>query len=109
MRSTLVVPGSNESAVIEAVLEIADSLMTYRSRYLTTLQAAPLLDLLVTDESNPRSMAFQLAALADHVENLPRDQTNPVRTDGAAADHFGPDRRAPGRRGEPGRGGRRSA
>jgi uncharacterized circularly permuted ATP-grasp superfamily protein/uncharacterized alpha-E superfamily protein len=80
LRSTLVVPGSNESAVIEAALEIADSLMTYRSRYLTTLQAAPLLDLLVTDESNPRSVAFQLAALADHVENLPRDQTHPVRT-----------------------------
>jgi uncharacterized alpha-E superfamily protein len=80
LRSTLVVPGSNESAVIEAVLEIADSLMTYRSRYLTTLQAAPVLDLLVTDESNPRSVAFQLAVLADHVENLPRDQTHPMRT-----------------------------
>jgi uncharacterized circularly permuted ATP-grasp superfamily protein/uncharacterized alpha-E superfamily protein len=80
LRSTLVVPGSNESAVIESVLEIADSLMTYRARYLTTLQGAPLLDLLVTDESNPRSIAFQLAVLTEHVENLPRDQTNPMRT-----------------------------
>ena len=81
LRSTLVVPGSNESAVIEAVLEIADSLMTYRSRYLTTLQAAPLLDLLVTDESNPRSVGVsiggagrprrKLAARSDAIPSAP--------------------------------------
>jgi uncharacterized circularly permuted ATP-grasp superfamily protein/uncharacterized alpha-E superfamily protein len=80
LRSTLVVPTASESAVMEAMLEIADSLMTYRTRYLTTLQPAPLLDLLLTDESNPRSIGFQFAVLAGHVENLPRDQSSPVRT-----------------------------
>lgn len=55
---------------LEAMLEIADSSMTYRYRYLTTLQLAPVLDLIVADESNPRSVAFQLAALADHVREL---------------------------------------
>ena len=30
------------------------------------------LDLLATDETNPRSIAFQAAALVDHVEALPR-------------------------------------
>ena len=65
VRSALVVPGTNESTVMEAVLEIVDSLMTYRTRYLTTLQAGPLLDLLLTDETNPRSIAFQLSVLAN--------------------------------------------
>ncbi len=55
------------------VLEIADSFMTYRSRYLSTPQLAPVLDLLLADESNPRSVAFQLAALAANCEQLPRD------------------------------------
>jgi len=66
--------------VLEALLEIADSSMTYRNRYLTTLRLAPLLDLLMTDETNPRSIGFQLVALAGHVENLPRDQTEPLLT-----------------------------
>ena len=42
------------------LLEIADSSMTYRNRYATNLQVGPLLDLLLTDETNPRSIAFQL-------------------------------------------------
>lgn len=62
---------------LELVLTLADSFMTYRSRYLTSLHLAPVLDLLLTDESNPRSVAFQIAALSDHVKNLPRDADLP--------------------------------
>jgi uncharacterized alpha-E superfamily protein len=47
--------------------------MTYRSRYLNTPQLAPVVDLLLLDESNPRSVAFQLTALASHLELVPRD------------------------------------
>lgn len=65
--------GATEHAVLEALLEVADSIMTYRSRYLARVQLAPVLDLLLTDESNPRSVAFQLACCAGHVEQLPRD------------------------------------
>lgn len=65
--------GATEHAVLEALLEVADSIMTYRSRYLARVQLAPVLDLLLTDESNPRSVAFQLACCAAHVEQLPRD------------------------------------
>jgi uncharacterized alpha-E superfamily protein len=54
------------------VLDIADSFMTYRSRYLLTPQLAPVLDLLLLDETNPRSVAFQLESLDDHLEKLPR-------------------------------------
>jgi uncharacterized alpha-E superfamily protein len=60
------------------LLEIADSFMTYRSRYLLTPQLAPVLDLLLLDETNPRSVLFQLEALAEHLEALPRDAAQPV-------------------------------
>ncbi len=62
----------------EMLLEIADSSMTYRNRYPGMLEPAPLVDLLVIDETNPRSAAFQFAALAVHVEALPREAASPV-------------------------------
>jgi uncharacterized alpha-E superfamily protein len=80
LRGTLGVESRMEGSVLEAVLEIADSSMTYRRRYLSTLQAAPVLDLLLADESNPRSLAFQLVALAESIDRLPRDTTIPGRS-----------------------------
>ena len=62
------------------VLDIADSFMTYRSRYLLTPQLVPVLDLLLLDETNPRSVAFQLEALDEHLEKLPRDRISPAVT-----------------------------
>lgn len=59
--------------LLEAKLEIADSTMTYRYRYQTSLQLAPVLDLILVDESNPRAVGFQLAALAEHMRQLPGD------------------------------------
>ena len=55
---------------LEMLLEVADSSITYRSRYFTALQAAPVLDLLMNDEANPRSLAFQLKDLARHCGGL---------------------------------------
>jgi len=51
---------------MEMLLEVADSAITYRSRYLTALQPAPVIDLLMNDEANPRSLAFQLKDLSRH-------------------------------------------
>ena len=60
-----------ESAVpMDLLLDIADSVMTYRSRYLAAPRLAGVLDLLLCDESNPRSLGFQLAALSDHMNSL---------------------------------------
>jgi uncharacterized circularly permuted ATP-grasp superfamily protein/uncharacterized alpha-E superfamily protein len=67
-------PDSPEVGVLEAILEIADSSITYRSRYLTSLQTDLVLDLLLADEANPRSIAFQLARLKEHVDRLPNSQ-----------------------------------
>jgi uncharacterized circularly permuted ATP-grasp superfamily protein/uncharacterized alpha-E superfamily protein len=41
-------------------LELCDSVLTYRSRYLSVLQPAPVLDLVLADEGNPRALVFQL-------------------------------------------------
>ncbi|MGA2259143.1 MAG: circularly permuted type 2 ATP-grasp protein, partial [Thermoguttaceae bacterium] len=79
LRKTLVHNPAESTSLLESVLEIADSAMTYRYRYMTSLQLAPLLDLLLTDETNPRSVGYQLAALADHVRQLPGKDTNPLR------------------------------
>jgi len=57
------------------LLEIADSFMTYRSRYLNTPQLAPSVDLLLLDESNPRSVAFQVTTLARDLEQVPKDSS----------------------------------
>jgi uncharacterized circularly permuted ATP-grasp superfamily protein/uncharacterized alpha-E superfamily protein len=79
LRSTLVPPCPQEGPLLEALLEVADSAMTYRRRYLATLQVAPVVDLLLTDETNPRSVLFQVNALIDHVATLPHE----ARTTGA--------------------------
>jgi len=55
---------------LEMLLEVADSSMTYRSRYFTVLQAAPVLDLLMNDDDNPRSLAFQIHDLLEHCRSL---------------------------------------
>jgi uncharacterized alpha-E superfamily protein len=63
---------SEQAAALEATLEAGDSIMTYRSRYLGQLQPHAVLDLLLLDDSNPRSVAFQLEALRRQVEVLER-------------------------------------
>jgi uncharacterized alpha-E superfamily protein len=56
--------------VLEPVLEIADSVMTYRRRYFTAPYLAGVLDLLLRDESNPRSLIFQINVLNGHAAAL---------------------------------------
>ena len=64
-------PAGASRVHMEALLEVADSLLTYRARYLSSLQVAPVVDLLLTDDTNPRSLAFQVGALMDHLKKLP--------------------------------------
>jgi uncharacterized alpha-E superfamily protein len=64
-------------AALDPVLEITDSVMTYRRRYFAEPQWPGLLDLLLADDSNPRSLAFQAAALAEHASHLPHDAAPP--------------------------------
>jgi len=69
-------PGSR--ILMETLLTICDSLLTYRSRYLSALQAAPAVDLVLTDDSNPQSVLFQLRRLLECVRSLPREEKFPL-------------------------------
>jgi uncharacterized alpha-E superfamily protein len=70
--STLV--EADDNASFDGILEVADSTITYRSRYRGMMQFEPVLDLVLTDETNPRSVAYQLVALHDHIGSLPRTE-----------------------------------
>ena len=71
LRSGLADSADDIEPYLRILLHIADSSITYRTRYLTVLRTDLVLDLLITDETNPRSLAFQLATLQDHVVKLP--------------------------------------
>ena len=56
---------------LDVLLTLVDCQITYRSRYLVGPSLAPVRDLAVLDPYNPRSVAFQVAALNDHIAALP--------------------------------------
>jgi uncharacterized circularly permuted ATP-grasp superfamily protein/uncharacterized alpha-E superfamily protein len=56
----------------ETLLAIADASITYRRRYRTTADPGAALDLLVDDETNPRSVVYQLLQLAALLDGLAR-------------------------------------
>lgn len=55
---------------LDALLDITDSQITYRARYLMGAQRLPVVDLVTLDDGNPRSIAFQVARLRDHLAGL---------------------------------------
>jgi uncharacterized alpha-E superfamily protein len=56
---------------LDVLLTLVDCQITYRSRYLVGPSLAPVRDLAVLDPYNPRSVAFQVAALNEHIASLP--------------------------------------
>jgi uncharacterized alpha-E superfamily protein len=73
---------------LRLALDLRDSVITYRSRYLSVIQPAPVLDLVLADEGNPRGLAFQLRAardlLAELTEGAAPDPLTAVLDDGLA-------------------------
>jgi len=61
-----------QSQVLEAVLVSTDSLTIYQRRYRSYIQLPLVLELLLFDESHPRSLAYQLSQLSNHIGELPR-------------------------------------
>lgn len=66
-------PPPRNDAVLQPLLEICDSSMTFRRRYHARPQLAPVMDLLLADDSNPRSLVWQLYQIHRHSALLPRD------------------------------------
>lgn len=64
----------------EAALATTDNLTVYRRRYRSQLYPAAMLDLLLFDESNPRSVGYMLKRLGTQIELLPRADDSPFRS-----------------------------
>jgi uncharacterized alpha-E superfamily protein len=58
--------------MLESVLIASDSIITYRRRYRSEARVETVLDLLLLEEDNPRSLAYQLSRLSEDVDELPR-------------------------------------
>ena len=78
LRATLV-PGMDDATkrqLMETVLVICDSLNTYRRRYHSYMHLPTVLELILMDPHHPRSLAYQLNCLQQHVAELPRTQVS---------------------------------
>jgi uncharacterized circularly permuted ATP-grasp superfamily protein/uncharacterized alpha-E superfamily protein len=71
----------SEQAGLEWLLELGNSSITYRSRYMAVPHLIPVLDLLLLDEQNPHAVLFQLKLVQRSVRRLneefgaPRDNS----------------------------------
>lgn len=59
--------------VMEAVLITTENVITYRRRYRSYMELETVLDLLLLDDRNPRSLIYQLDRLQEHIAELPRE------------------------------------
>jgi uncharacterized alpha-E superfamily protein len=75
-------PEADNLSVLEAILEFADSTITYRSRYNLMPGIAAVYDLVLLDDTNPRSLLFQLLQLVKHFERLPREKQSALPSPG---------------------------
>ena len=69
-----------DQAGLEWLLELGNSSITYRSRYLAVAQLIPVLDLLLLDEQNPHAVLFQLKLVARTLKRLNDDFAAPRET-----------------------------
>ena len=56
---------------LTTLLDLADSQISYRQRYLTGIARVPVVDLVALDPGNPRSLAFQICRICEHLAALP--------------------------------------
>ncbi|MDE2302885.1 MAG: circularly permuted type 2 ATP-grasp protein [Sphingomonadales bacterium] len=61
----------DEAEAMGLLLDLCDSQIVYRARYLATAARDPVYDLVLLDPDNPRSLMFQLEELARHLAALP--------------------------------------
>ena len=64
-------PGAVEGG-LDVLLELADSQISYRQRYVMIAALAPVIDLVMLDPNNPRSVVFQLDRIENHLGALPK-------------------------------------
>jgi uncharacterized circularly permuted ATP-grasp superfamily protein/uncharacterized alpha-E superfamily protein len=80
--NALASPEADNPSSLEAVLEVADSTITYRGRYNVLPNIATVYDLVLLDDTNPRSLLFQLNQLVKHFDRLPGERENALPSPG---------------------------
>jgi uncharacterized alpha-E superfamily protein len=75
LRTAFAMPQSEaaETRLLESLLDTSDNLICYRQHYRSNLELSSFLELLLMDPNNPRSLAYQIARLQEHVGKLPRE------------------------------------
>ncbi|MFO1496337.1 MAG: circularly permuted type 2 ATP-grasp protein [Lysobacterales bacterium] len=73
LAAALRLPGTLDLRTLAWLLELGNSTITYRTRYLASPQLMPVLDLLLLDDSNPHALGFQLDRLLDTLTRLGAD------------------------------------
>jgi uncharacterized circularly permuted ATP-grasp superfamily protein/uncharacterized alpha-E superfamily protein len=75
-------PEADNPSILEAVLDVCDSTITYRSRYNLLPHLAAVYDLVLLDDTNPRSLLFQFLQLVKHFDRLPQEQRSALPSPG---------------------------
>lgn len=65
----------SDQAMLEPLIEIFDSVMTYRRRYFSRPDWAGVVELLFSERSNPRSVVYQFAVLRKEGKSFPGNPT----------------------------------
>ena len=73
--------GKAPSGALDLALDVGDSVVSHRARFLIEANAASVIDLLGLDFQNPRSVRYHVTRARDHISNLPRQSTGHVLTD----------------------------
>ena len=77
-------PGAPEGS-FDIAIEVGDSVMAHRRRYLIETNRNTVIDLLALDHRNPRSVRFQVSFIRQLVAELPNAEVNGELSDLAAA------------------------
>lgn len=63
---------------LDLLIEVGDSEMTHRRRYSIASSRSTVLELLVRDPENPRSVLYQIQRITDHMRALPDSDLGPA-------------------------------
>jgi len=72
-------PAEIEALLLESLLSVSECLTLYRRRYRNPPQPAAALDLLLLDDSNARSLSYQVNDIRRHLDALPGQATRPYK------------------------------
>ena len=72
--ATLRSADAENPSLLEAILEVVDCSITFRSRYNLLPTIPAVYDLVLLDDKNPRSVLFQIKQLVKHFDKLPKER-----------------------------------